>query len=103
MYHLYDPEGSADIIRREITKAHSLPDDERYLTTAQVKNLILEKCEMDGEGFLASDEIIKEITDQAQSMALGAYMSGMAARGELECAWDEQSNDMVWWLPEGQG
>lgn len=100
MYYLNDPEVSADIIRREITKAHELPDDERYLTSSQVKSLILEKCERDGEEFLASDEIIKEITDQAQSILLGAFMCGMAARGELECAWDEKANDMVWWAPE---
>lgn len=100
MLYLNDPDACAEIIRNEILKAHQLESDDRYLTVAQVKNLILEKCERDGEELLATDDVLKSITDQSQSILLGSFMSGMAARGELECAWDDKSNDMVWWLPE---
>lgn len=102
MYYLKDPDEAAEIIRKQVHKIHGIPDDGSHLTTLQVKGLILERCEREGDEFLASDEIIKAICDQAQSMLLGSIMSSMAAAGELECAWDSESNDMVWWCPKGK-
>ena len=100
MYFVKDPDDCAKIIHAELIKAHELPDDEQYLTISQVKGLILEKCKKKGSRWMANDKILKKVTDQAQGILLGAYMAKMAVDGELECAWDEKSNDMIWWIPD---
>ena len=100
MYLLKDPEECARIIRKEVSKAYDLPDNDDHLTVKQVMGLLEEKCERDGDDFMLSDKILEAVAEQAQSMFLGSMLSKMAAEGELECAWDEEKNDMVFRLPK---
>lgn len=100
MYFLKDPDECAKIIHDELTKVHDLPEnDDQFLTISQVKGLILERCKKKGSRLMANDKILEKVANQAQSILLGSYMAKMAVEGELECAWDEKANDMIWWLP----
>ena len=99
-YHLHDPESSAEIIKNEILKAHKVSDEDMLLTTGQVLGLLLEKCDRDGEEYLLDDDILKQVTKDAQSILIGTMLSRMAGQGELECYWDDEANDMVWSLPK---
>ena len=71
----------------------------RHLTVGQIVSFVRERFpEEDGETVF-DEEGLKEIVDLSVGIMLGSCMSSMAVDGELECAWDEKSNDMVWWLP----
>jgi hypothetical protein len=99
-YHLHDPEGSAEIIKNEVLKAHKVSDEDKLLTTGQVLGLLMEKCEKDGEEYVLDDETLNQVTKDSQSILIGTMLSRMASQGELECYWDGEANDMVWSLPK---
>lgn len=100
MYEIENLEIFSDSIRREVVSTYGLEDDERHVTTGQIMGYVAGRFEADG-GFVLEDGDLEEIVKFAVSTALGSCMSEMAAEGELECAWDEEKNDMIWWLPEG--
>lgn len=99
-YKFNDPEASAEIIKNEILKSHRVSDEDNLLTTGQVLGLILEKCEVEDDEYLCDDDLLKKITDTAQSILLGSMLSRMASEGELECYWDDKKNDMIWLIPK---
>lgn len=99
-YHLHDPESSAEIIKNEILKAYDLSDDETLLTTGQVLGLLMEKCERSGDEYLLDDDILKQVTKDAQSILIGTMLGRMASQGELDCCWDDEVNEMMFRLPE---
>lgn len=98
MYEIENLETFSDSIRREVVSTYGL--DDRHVTTGQIMGYVAGRFEADG-GFVLEDGDLEEIVKFAVSTALGSCMSEMAANGELECAWDEEKNDMIWWLPEG--
>lgn len=101
MYNIDDLEGFSDTIRREVVSSHGLEDDERYVTTGQIMGYVAGRFkEREGE-FVLDDAGLEEVVKFAVGTLIGSCMSEMAAEGDLECAWDDEKNDMVWWLPEG--
>lgn len=100
-YTLHDPEASAEIIKNEIFRVYNVSDEDGLLTTGQVVGLILEKCELKDGEYLFDDDLLKKITDTAQSILIGSMLSRMASQGELDCYWDDEANNMIWRLSEG--
>ena len=101
MYRMVNLDDFSDALRGEVLKAHRCEGDEgRFLTSGQIVSFVRERFpEEDGETVF-DDGGLKEIVNFAVGVLLGGCMSEMAANGDLECAWDEKQNDMVWWLPE---
>lgn len=101
MYRIVNLEDFSSELRREVLKTHGCEEDEgRYLTDGQIASFVREKFpEEDGE-IVFDDDGLKEIVKFATGTILGSCMSEMASKGELECAWDNEKNDMVWWLPK---
>lgn len=101
LYDIDDLEGVSDTIRREVVSSHGLEDDERYVTTGQIMGYICGKYWNRNEGFVLDENALEDVVKFAVGTLIGSCMSSMAAEGELECAWSEEQNEMVWWLPEG--
>ena len=101
MYDIDDLEGFSDTIRREVVSSHGLEDDERYVTTCQIMGYIAGRFPENEGSFVLDDNALEDVVKFAVGTLIGSCMSSMAAEGELECAWNEEQNDMVWWLPEG--
>lgn len=97
MYHILNPEGFCDSVRKEVLKSYGLPDDEDHLTNNQVMKLLDERCEKDDDGYLGDDESLNMIVEAAQNIVIGMCLSSMAASGELETAWDSEKNEPVFW------
>lgn len=101
MYRIVDLEGFSEVIRKEVLRTHRCEGDEgRFLTSGQIVSFVRERFPEEDGGTMFDEDGLKEIVDFAVGVLLGGCMSAMAASGELECAWDENQNDMVWWLPE---
>lgn len=101
MYRIVNVDDFSEAIRKEVLKTHRCEGDEsKFLTAGQIISFVREKFpEEDGE-IVFDEGGLEEVVDFAVGVLLGGCMSEMAANGELECAWDENVNDMVWWLPE---
>ena len=102
MYRVLNMDFFSDEIRKGVLKNNDLPDDEEHITNLQVRELSEGLCVPDGDGYLASDEIVEQIMDQATDIVVGFMLSKMAAAGELETAWDSEKNEAVFWLPKGE-
>lgn len=100
MCQIDDLEGFSDTIRREVVSTYGMGDDEDLVTTGQIMGYVASRFWEEGGGFVLDDESLEEVVKFAVDTLLGSCMSKMASEGELECAWDEEKNDMVLWLPE---
>lgn len=101
MYRIVDVQDFAEGVRKEVSKAFGLDDhDERYVTTGQIVSFVKEKCRREEDEYLVDEKGISEIIEFANSLAIGTCMNEMAVDGELECAWDAEKNDMIWWLAD---
>ena len=98
MYRVVNLDDFSEAMRKEVLKAHRC--DGKYLTTGQISSFVRERFPEEDDEIVFDEDGLKEIVKFAVSAMLGSCMSEMAANGELECAWDEKKNDMVWWLPE---
>jgi hypothetical protein len=98
MYRITNLEGFAKAVHKEATDNFGC-DGERYLTTEQVRLFVLEKSRKEDGEIVVDDEILEEISHFANSVLVGSCLSELASAGEIECAWDDEANDMVWWLP----
>lgn len=99
-YFPIDVDSSSEIIKNQILSTWHLEEDNEYITTQQIRGLILEHCQRDQDEFLLNNLILEEIINQSLSILFGSCLSSMAARGEVECYWDDEANDMIWSLPE---
>ena len=74
-----------------------------YITPKQMEQVIEEEClgHTEEENFFVINEDAHcNILNKVISLVQSSLLSKMAANGQLECAWDEKENDMVFWLPE---
>ena len=74
-----------------------------YITPKQMEQVIEEEClgHTEEENFVVINEDAHiNILNSVISLVQSSLLSKMAAKGQLECAWDEKENDMVFWLSE---
>lgn len=88
----FDAENAAEFVKNKILEYWGSPDDGKYITKEQIKNLIIEN---NYEYF--DSQVINEIANKAQKILIGSAVSKMASKGILECAWDEEKNSMFFW------
>jgi hypothetical protein len=100
VYSIVNIRDFSEAIRKEVLKTYSCADSERYLTKGQIVSFIKERFPLEDGEIVFDEDGLQEIIEFAVSAMLGSCMSEMASEGELECAWDEKQNDMVWWLPK---
>ena len=108
IYSIADLEGFCREVRRmvafDMQEADNKMDDkylDEFITVKQVEGIVHEKClgEEDGKIYL-NIETYEDIANTVGEQIFGASLSKLAAEGILEVAWDDEINDMVFWLNE---
>jgi hypothetical protein len=88
---------------KAITEDYYMDDLDKYITLDQVKKLV----HSNALNFVNDNPVIDENTNQKlfEEAVLWIHNSAqisLAAKGELECAWDDEKNEMVFWRPNNE-
>lgn len=103
-YSVTEVEGYCNAIANSIAEefSSSVEDVYQYCSLAEIKNILEENCvghDEDDRPIINMDvhnAIFQNVLLRVQNIAI----SQLASEGYLECAWDEELNDMVFWLKE---
>jgi hypothetical protein len=102
-YSIIDLEGYAKAMRSGA--ASSFEEDytenlDDFITIPQVINIIKENnLGLDEEGnYLINEDIFDDVFNSIRDRLYEVALCKLAAKGLIECAWDDESNDMVFWL-----
>lgn len=105
LYAIIDLDGYATQIREAAAKSlcdTSNDDLNDYITLTQIINMVKENC----KGFDEEDRpLLDEDTNEKifEDTAVWIHSVGLAklaAQDLIECAWDDENNEMVFWTKE---
>jgi hypothetical protein len=106
VYAITDPKGYATQMREVAAKALSENSDQddldSYISLNQMINLLNENCLGfdDNNRPLLNEDANEKIFEEASVWIHSVGLAKLAAKDLVECAWDEQSNEMVFWAKE---
>ena len=109
-YSIKDLDEFAKIMRHEA--AISLVQDKQYdqdldefITIDQIKNIVnANNAGKDNDGlFLMNAETIETILVEIKNIIYQTSLSRLASAGYIECAWDDQKNNMTFWMNSKSG
>jgi hypothetical protein len=88
-------EGAASSFDKEYTE--NLDD---FISLNQVINLIKKNnLGLDEEGnYLITPDIFDDVFNEIREWLYGVGLAKLASKGRVECAWDNDANEMVFWL-----
>tara|TARA_B000000557_G_C20515094_1_gene333866 strand:+ start:234 stop:590 length:357 start_codon:yes stop_codon:yes gene_type:complete len=98
---------AAESLAEEYTgeaKSYTDADLDTIVTLSQIESLISEhSIGRDEENQEIIDtEIFNNIFDETRNLIYQSAMSQLAAKGLVECAWDDEKNKMVFWVDTKQ-
>jgi hypothetical protein len=102
IYSIVDLDGYANSLRDGVAKSfvdnytENLDD---YITLEQVKNIIIGYSlgQDDNGDYLINSEVFNDTFDDVREWFYEAGLSKLAAKGVIECAWDNETNQMIFW------
>jgi hypothetical protein len=106
VYAITDIQGYVSQMREVAAKAlseNSEEDDlDSYISLNQMINLLNENCLGfdDNDRPLLNQNANEKIFEEASVWIHSVGLAKLAAKDLVECAWDEQSNEMVFWTKE---
>lgn len=107
IYSINDLDGYAASIRDGV--AQSFVEDykdnlDEYITLEQVKSLIIGYSlgQDEDDNYLINAEVFNDTFDDVREWFYEAGLSKLAAKGVIECAWDDDSNQMVFWVKNNE-
>lgn len=94
---------AAESLSEEYTgeaKSYSDADLEGIATLSQIESLIAEHSIGSDENNqdIIDTETFNNIFDETRNLIYQSAMSQLAAKGLIECAWDDEENRMVFWV-----
>ena len=105
-YTIIDMSGMIDHIIKEVCEYFNTEEDIEevlaYCSLDEIETIIQDNSvEKDENGrsvitIESYNQIIDDVINRIQSVVLAR----LASEGHLECAWDDELNDMVFWLPD---
>jgi hypothetical protein len=106
-YVINNLEQYAESIRKNAALSFSENYDEDldlYITISQVCQMVEQNAiGIDEEDRYIIDEESYDTTfDQIRTRLYNIGLARLAASGEIECAWDSDANEMVFWIPESK-
>jgi len=105
VYSITDIEGYADYIRRNVAKSFCedyTEDLNDFITIPQTVSIIKEHTlgQNDNQEYLINEEAFDDTFEEIRTWIYGVGLSKAAGRDQIECAWDNKSNEMIFWLPK---
>lgn len=102
-YSIIDLEGYAKAMRDGAASSFEKDykeDLDEFITIPQVINMIKNNnLGLDEEGnYLINEDIFDEMFESIRNQLYEVGLSKLAAKGFIDCAWDDDSNQMVFWL-----
>ena len=107
IYSINDLDGYAASIREGVAQSfvenYSENLDE-YITIDQVKNLIIGYSlgQDENDNYLINSEVFNDTFDDVREWFYEAGLSKLAAKGVIECAWDDDADQMVFWVKDNE-
>jgi hypothetical protein len=102
-YSIIDLEGYAKAMRDGAASSFEKDYTENlddFITIEQVINLIKKNnLGLDEDGnYIINSDIFDEMFGEIRDWLYGVGLSKLAAKGFVDCAWDDEANEMVFWL-----
>jgi hypothetical protein len=103
-YSVVDLRGFADSMRKAAADSFSETYTENldeFISNEQIINMIhSQSLGLDeNNDYIIDEDIFDNIFDDIRDWLYGVGIAKLAASGKIECAWDNNSNEMVFWLP----
>lgn len=107
IYSINDLDGYAASIREGVAQSFVENYNENldeYITIDQVKNLIIGYSlgQDEDDNYLINSEVFNDTFDDVREWFYEAGLSKLAAKGVLECAWDDDADQMVFWVKDNE-
>ena len=104
-YSIIDLKGYAQTIREGAAKSFTENYEENldeFISIDQIIGLINEHNvgRDDEDNYLITEDNFNEIFEEVRNRLYTVGLSRLAAKGLVECAWDDESNEMVFWLSD---
>ena len=78
---------------------HSQAD--RFISLAQTESLVRKYIEPGhNDEFIVSEYNYNDLCDEIKKWIYNSSLSQVASSGQIECAWDNNFNEMFFWHPE---
>jgi len=105
-YSIEDLFETADVLRKTVALTFSkepTEDLDEYITLHQIVFLIMDHAVgADSEGQFMMDKTNYNILLQViHEWMYNTGLAKIASSGRLACAWDDDLNTMIFWIPEG--
>jgi hypothetical protein len=107
-FSITNMDGFAEAIRDGAAKSISetyTENLEHFITLNQVTQLVKKHSlgQDDSGEYVITEEIFDNIFEEIRSSIYQAGLSKLAANGHIECSWDDNNNEMVFWLSTKSG
>ena len=81
---------------------HELSD---YITVRNVKQIAQQFCVYNKhrKKYIANEKILESIVEETRNWILGLQLARECSSGQLECAWDDKRDCMIFWKNEEKG
>ena len=104
-YSIVDLNGFATAIRQGAAESLSEKYNENldeFISINQVINLVKSHSLGTDENndHIINEDIFDNIFDEVRDWIYSIGISKLAASGSIECAWDDDSNEMVFWISD---
>lgn len=101
-YSITDLEGYATQLRFAVAEniaSHNQENLDEYITIDQITNIVYEHClGLDDQSRpILDEETNKEIFEAIMIWFQNVGLAKLAAKGLIECAWDDETNEMIFW------
>lgn len=102
IYAIVDLEGYAREMREAAAKSLADPFDDdldQYISIGQMINLVHEQCVSLDDQLrpLLNEDTNEQIYESTVTWIHNSGLSKLAAKGLIECAWDDKNQEMIFW------
>jgi hypothetical protein len=102
-YSIIDLEGYAKAMRDGAASSFEKDYTENlddFISIGQVINMIKKhNLGLDDEGnYLINEQIFDDVFNDIRDWLYGVGLAKLSSKGFVDCAWDDESNEMVFWL-----
>ena len=104
-YSIIDMNGYAIGMREGVAKSFSEDYSENldeFISVDQVISLVEQhSLGQDEDGYhIINEEVFNDIFNDLREWMYGVGLSKLASKGYVECAWDDDANEMIFWLAD---